>query len=130
MAALLWHNDFYKAAIALCGCHDNRLNRLWWNEQFMGWPLGPWYAESSNVVNAHLLKGKLFLIAGENDDNVDPAATFQVADALIDAGKDFEQLILPNTKHSIKGPFVERKMKDFFVRALLGQTPPPWPDKP
>ncbi len=126
MAALLWHNDFYKAAIALCGCHDNRINRLWWCEQFLGWPLGPWYAENSNVVNAHLLKGKLFLIAGENDDNVDPASTLQVSRALIQAGKDFEQLFLPNTDHTIRGPFVERKMKDFFVRALLGQTPPAW----
>ena len=129
MGALLWHNDFYKAAIALCGCHDNRLNRLWWNEQWMGWPLGPWYAENSNVVNAHLLKGKLFLVAGENDDNVDPAATLMVSRALIKAGKDFEQLYLPNTKHAISGAFVERKMKDFFVRALLGQTPPPWKER-
>ncbi len=129
MAALLWHNDFYKAAIALCGCHDNRVDKLWWNEQFMGWPLGPWYAENSNVANAHRLKGRLFLINGEDDDNVDPATSLQVAHALIQAGKDFEQLFLPNTGHAISGPFVERKMKDFFVRALLGQTPPPWPER-
>ncbi len=129
MAALLWHNDFYKAAIALCGCHDNRLDKTWWNEQWMGWPIGPWYAESSNVVNAHRLKGKLFLINGEEDDNVDPASTLQVVNALIAAGKDFEQLYLPNTGHFINGPFVERKMKDFFVRALLGETPPAWPER-
>lgn len=129
MAALLWHNDFYKAAIALCGCHDNRMDKLWWNEQFMGWPVDPTYAQNSNAVNAHLLKGHLFLINGEDDDNVDPATTLQVVRALIQAGKDFEQLYLPNTGHAISGPFVERKMKDFFVRRLLGQTPPPWPAK-
>ena len=127
MAALLWHNTFYKAAIALCGCHDNRMDKLWWNEQFMGWPIDASYAQNSNAVNAHLLKGHLFLINGEDDDNVDPATTLQVVRALIKAGKDFEQLYLPNTGHAISGPFVERKMKDFFVRCLLGQTPPAWP---
>ena len=48
LGALLFHGDFYKAAVALCGCHDNRVDKLWWNEQWMGYPLGPWYAESSN----------------------------------------------------------------------------------
>ena len=126
LAALLWHNDFYKAAIALCGCHDNRLDKLWWNEQFMGWPVDHTYAENSNVVNAHRLKGDLFLICGEDDDNVDPSTTLQVVHALIRANKNFEQLFLPNTGHSISGPFVERKMKDFFVRSLLNAAPPPW----
>lgn len=119
MAALLWHNDFYKAAIALCGCHDNRMDKLWWNEQWLGWPVGPQYEANSNVANAHRLKGRLFLINGEADANVDPATTLQAAHALIQAGKDFDQLYLPNTGHEISGPFVERKMKAFFVRHLL-----------
>ncbi|MGN0886511.1 MAG: prolyl oligopeptidase family serine peptidase [Candidatus Spyradenecus sp.] len=118
MAALLWHHDFYKAAIALCGCHDNRIDKLWWNEQWMGYPVGPHYAANSNVENAHLLQGHLFLINGELDDNVDPTSTLKVVHALIQANKDFEQLYLPMTNHFINGPYIERRMKAFFLRAL------------
>ena len=77
MAALLWHHDFYDVAVADCGCHDNRMDKIWWNEQWLGWPVGKAYADNSNVVNAHLLEGKLMLIVGELDRNVDPASTFQ-----------------------------------------------------
>ena len=72
--ASCWHNDFYKVAVADCGCHDNRMDKIWWNEQWMGWPVGPQYAENSNVVNAHILQGKLLLMVGEMDDNVDPSS--------------------------------------------------------
>ena len=73
--AMLAHGDFYKAAVSDCGCHDNRMDKIWWNEQWMGWPLGPHYEEQSNVTQAHRLQGKLFLIVGELDRNVDPAST-------------------------------------------------------
>ena len=53
LGALLFHGDFYRAAVALCGCHDNRVDKMWWNEQWMGYPIGPWYAENSNVTHAH-----------------------------------------------------------------------------
>src|SRR5260370_25124503 len=89
-AALLFHNDFYKVAVADCGCHDNRMDKIWWNEQWMGWPVDKSYEENSNVVNAHLLQGKLMLIVGELDENVDPSSTMQAADALEKADKDFE----------------------------------------
>ena len=69
------------------GCHDNRMDKIWWNEQWMGWPIGPHYAASSNVDNAHKLKGQLMLLVPEMDTNVDPASTMQVVDALIRAGK-------------------------------------------
>ena len=81
MAALLFHNDFYKVAVALCGCHDNRMDKIWWNEQWMGYPIDASYSTSSNVDNAYRLKGKLLLINGELDDNVDPASTLQVVSA-------------------------------------------------
>ena len=55
---LLTHGDFYKAAVADCGCHDNRMDKIWWNEQWMGWPVGPQYAANSNVTNAHRLQGQ------------------------------------------------------------------------
>ena len=126
MAALLFHNDFYKVAVALCGCHDNRMDKIWWNEQWMGYPNDASYSTSSNVDNAYRLKGKLFLINGELDDNVDPASTLQVVSALMKANKNFEQLYLPGKTHSLGGPFEMHKMHDFFVKNLLGQEPPEW----
>lgn len=126
MAALLFHNDFYKVAVAFCGCHDNRMDKIWWNEQWMGYPLDESYSASSNVDNAHLLKGKLLLINGELDDNVDPASTLQVVSALMKSNKNFEQLYLPGKTHSLGGPFEMHKMHDFFVKHLLNQEPPAW----
>ncbi|CCH02425.1 peptidase [Fibrella aestuarina BUZ 2] len=125
--ALLFHPDFYKVGVSSCGCHDNRMDKMWWNEQWMGYPIGPHYAECSNVTNAHKLQGKLMLLVGEVDDNVDPASTMQVADALIKAQKDFELVVLPGVGHSSGGDFGERKRRDFFVRHLLGVNPPAWP---
>ncbi len=118
MAALLFHPEFYKYAVALCGCHDNRMDKIWWNEQWMGYPLGPWYSESSNVDNAHLLQGKLLLINGELDDNVDPTSTLQVVDALIKADKPFEQLYLPGHGHSLGSDYITHRVFDFFVRNM------------
>ncbi|MGQ1891084.1 DPP IV N-terminal domain-containing protein [Thermophagus sp. OGC60D27] len=129
MAAVLFHPHFYKAAVASCGCHDNRMDKMWWNEQWMGYPVGPHYAESSNVVNAHLLQGELMLIVGELDDNVDPASTMQVADALIKADKEFELVVLPGVKHTLGGKFGERKRRDFFIRTLLHLETPGWNNK-
>jgi dipeptidyl aminopeptidase/acylaminoacyl peptidase len=123
---VLFHGDFYKAAFASSGCHDNRMDKIWWNEQWMGWPLGPHYEASSNVVNAHRLTGKLFLAVGELDTNVDPASTMQVVDALIRAGKSFELLVVPNGGHGATGLNGTRKRNDFFVRALMGIEPPDW----
>ena len=122
--ALLAHGDFYKVAVSDCGCHDNRMDKIWWNEQWMGWPLGPHYAEQSNVTQAHHLQGKLLLIVGELDRNVDPSSTMQVVDALIKADKDFELLVVPGGGHGIgESPYGQRRRKDFFVRNLLGVEP-------
>jgi dipeptidyl aminopeptidase/acylaminoacyl peptidase len=126
MAALLFHPDFYDVAVASCGCHDNRMDKIWWNEQWMGYPIGPEYEESSNVVNAYRLKGKLLLFVGEMDDNVDPASTIQVANALIKANKEFELVVLPGLNHTSGGKYGDRKRKDFFVRNLLGYETPEW----
>ena len=125
-AALLFHPEFYKVAVSSCGCHDNRMDKIWWNEQWMGYPVGPWYAENSNVTNAHLLKGKLMLLVGELDDNVDPASTIQLCDALIKADKEFELVMLPGMNHTVGGKYGERKRRDFFVKYLLNSTPPQW----
>jgi dipeptidyl-peptidase-4 len=122
--ALLKHGDFYKVAVSDCGCHDNRMDKIWWNEAWMGWPVGPEYAESSNVTHAHKLQGKLLLIVGELDRNVDPASTMQVVDALVKADRDFDMLIIPGAGHGAAGSaYGKRRQKDYFVRNLLGVEP-------
>jgi len=126
LGALLFHPEFYKACVSSCGCHDNRMDKIWWNEQWMGWPLGPEYAASSNVDNAYRLRGKLLLSVGEMDQNVDPASTMQVVNALIKAKKTFDLIVLPGQGHSPGGEYGERKRFDFFVHNLLGVEPPDW----
>jgi dipeptidyl aminopeptidase/acylaminoacyl peptidase len=128
MAALLFHPEFYQAAVANSGSHDNRMDKIWWNEQWMGWPVGPWYAESSNMENAWRLQGKL--VMGEMDKNVDPATTLQVADRLIKANKDFELFFVPGGGHGAGGRYGQRKLMDFFVRNLLGEATPDWNREP
>ncbi|MFD2934252.1 S9 family peptidase [Spirosoma flavum] len=128
--AVLFHPEFYKVAVSSCGCHDNRMDKMWWNEQWMGYPVGPQYAECSNVTNAYRLQGNLLLMVGEVDDNVDPASTMQVADALIKANKDFDLVVLPGVGHSSGGEYGERKRRDFFVKHLLGVDPPAWTKNP
>jgi dipeptidyl-peptidase 4 len=88
--------------------------------------MGPHYEANSNVTHANKLKGRIFLAVGEMDTNVDPASTMQVVDALIRAGKEFELLVVPNGGHGATGPDGTRKRNDFFVRSLLGVTPPDW----
>jgi hypothetical protein len=123
--AVMFHPEFYDAAFASSGCHDNRMDKIWWNEMWMG-ELGDHYAANSNVTAAKNLKGHLFLAAGEMDTNVDPATTMQVVNALILAHKDFDLLIVPNGGHGALGPDGNRKRNDFFVRHLLGVNPPDW----
>jgi dipeptidyl aminopeptidase/acylaminoacyl peptidase len=126
LTALLFHPDFYKAGVSSCGCHDNRMDKISWNEQWMGWPIGPEYAASSNVDNAWRLQGNLLLSVGELDTNVDPASTMQVVNALIKANKVFDLIVLPGQGHTTGGTYGDRKRYDFFVRHLLGVEPPEW----
>ena len=127
LRGLLAHGDFYKVAVADCGCHDNRMDKIWWNELWMGWPIGPHYEEQSNVTKAHKLKGKLLLTVGELDRNVDPASTMQVVDALVKADKDFDLLVVPGRGHGVgETAYASRRRMDFFVRHLLGVEPPNW----
>jgi len=121
LRALLAFGDFYDVAVADCGCHDNRMDKIWWNELWMGWPIGPHYAEQSNVTNAHRLEGELMLILGGLDRNVDPTSTLQVVDALVKADKDFEFVLLPTAGHgAAETPYGHRRRMDFLERKLLG----------
>jgi dipeptidyl aminopeptidase/acylaminoacyl peptidase len=131
LGGLLFHPDFYKAAVSFAGCHDNRMDKIWWNEQWMGWPIGPQYAASSNTVHAGNLRGKLLLVVGELDTNVDPSSTMQVVNALIKANKTFDLLVMPGEDHPAgrrgpSAPYGDRKLWDFFVHNLLGAETPNW----
>ncbi len=128
--ALLFHPEFYNVAYSNSGCHDNRMDKMWWNEQWMGWPIGPQYAASSNVDNASKLKGRLMLVVGEMDTNVDPSSTMQVVNALVKASKDFELVVIPGANHGAGSPITTRKRNDWFVKNLLGLTPPNWNELP
>jgi dipeptidyl aminopeptidase/acylaminoacyl peptidase len=123
-AAMLFHPEFYKVAVSGCGCHDNRMDKASWNEQWMGYPVGPQYAACSNIDNASRLRGKLLLIVGELDTNVPPESTLRLADALIKAGKDFDLLVVPGAGHGMGGAYGNRRLQDFFVRHLHGVEPP------
>ena len=126
MGALLFHPEFYKSAVANSGCHDNRMDKIWWNELWMGWPIGPQYSASSNVEHAYRLQGDLLLVVPEMDTNVDPASTFQVVNALMTANKKFEMLFVPGGGHGAGGEFGTRLLFDFFVHHLMGVEPPKW----
>jgi dipeptidyl aminopeptidase/acylaminoacyl peptidase len=119
-AAVLFHSEFYKAAVAGCGCHDNRMDKASWNEQWMGYPVGKQYSECSNIENARRLEGKLLLIVGEMDRNVPPESTMRFADALIKSDKDFDLLVVPGAGHGMGGAYGQRRMHQFFVRHLIG----------
>ncbi|MCD6193479.1 MAG: DPP IV N-terminal domain-containing protein [Candidatus Aminicenantes bacterium] len=125
--AMLNWPDFYKVGVASSGNHDHRLAKAWWPEQYMGYPVGPYYEEQSNITSAGRLKGKLLLVHGEMDENVNPVATLRLVDALIKQNKDFDLLILPNTHHGYRdvyGDYFTRKRWDYFVRHLHGVEPP------
>jgi dipeptidyl aminopeptidase/acylaminoacyl peptidase len=118
--AVLFHPEFYKVAVAACGCHDNRMDKASWNEQWMGYPVDAHYAESSNIDNAGRLGGKLLLIVGEMDTNVPPESTMRLVDALIRADKSFDLLVVPNGGHGIGGAYGQRRMHEYFSEHLLG----------
>jgi dipeptidyl aminopeptidase/acylaminoacyl peptidase len=124
--ALLTHPEFYKVAVATSGNHDHRLDKAWWVELWMGYPIGDHYIEQSNITLANKLKGKLLLLHGDMDQNVHFCSTMSFADALIKANKDFDMLIVPNGQHGLAGDYFDRKRWDYFVKHLLGVEPPDW----
>ena len=126
LGALLFHPEFYKVAVTNSGCHDNRMDKMWWNEQWMSWPIGPEYAASSNVDNAYRLQGKVLIIVGEMDTNVDPASSLQVVNALVKAHKHFDMLYIPGQNHGVGILADEHYRDDYFVHNLLGVEPPDW----
>ena len=129
-AAMFRYPDFFKVGISESGNHDNRNYEDDWGERYQGLLTrsGPNdnYAEEANQTHAKNLKGKLFLIHGMMDDNVPPVNTQLVVDALMKAGKDFDQIMLPHARHGF-GPdaaYIMRRRWDYFVTNLQGNIPP------
>ncbi|HEY4355293.1 MAG TPA: DPP IV N-terminal domain-containing protein [Acidobacteriaceae bacterium] len=131
LLALLFHPEFYKTGVAFDGCYDNRMDKISWNEDWMGWPVDESYSASSGVDNAWRLQGHLLMVVGEMDDNVDPSSTFQVVNALIKSHKDFDLIVAPGLGHTAlrsSGPvdYGLRRMYDFFLKNLAGVATPDW----
>jgi dipeptidyl-peptidase 4 len=121
LRGILNYPHFYKVCVADSGCYDNRMDKIWWNEQWLGWPVDESYVRSSCVPDAHKLQGKLLLMVGEMDKNVDPSSTMQVVNALIKADKDFGLLYMPGAGHGVAGtPYGWRRLQEFFEKDLLG----------
>ena len=119
MRAVIDHAGFYKAAAADCGCHDNRLDKIWWNEAWMGWPVDESYEQSSNIVDAPDLKGELLLTVGERDKNVPPESTYKLVEALEKANKRFEYFPIEDYGHGAgEGRLGMQKRIEFFNKHL------------
>lgn len=124
--ALFDYPDVFKAGVAICGNHDSRNYIALWLDKYGGRPGTPERDAQSNMASAPKLEGKLFLIHGAMDENVSVAHTLALSDALIAAGKEFDQLIVPNSGHGILQdcPYVLQRLWSFFGRHLIGVEPP------
>ncbi|MEM6379102.1 MAG: prolyl oligopeptidase family serine peptidase [Bacteroidota bacterium] len=124
--ALLAYPDFYKVAVASSADHDHRMEKAWWPEMYMGWPVDSAYHLQSNITMAGNLKGKLLITHGGIDENVNPSATFKLAEALIKADKQFDMLILPSQRHGYRGAhgrYFNKVRWNYFVKHLRGAEP-------
>lgn len=124
--AMLEFPNFYKVAVASSADHDFRMEKDWWPEMYMGWPVDSTYHYASNITMAKNLKGKLLIVHGGIDENVNPSATFKLAEALVKADKEFDMLIFPSQRHGYTGKTAEyfnKKLWNYFVEHLLGLKP-------
>lgn len=124
--AMLMYPDFYKVGVASAADHDHRMEKAWWPEMYMGYPVGEVYHLQSNITNAHNLKGHLLIAHGAVDENVNPSATYKLAEYFIRAQKDFDMLILPAVDHSFgrsEGDYFTKIRWNYFIRHLLPAQP-------
>jgi len=128
--AIMRYPEFYDVAVSQAGNHDNRNYEDDWGEKWQGllevYPDGSTnYDNQANHLLAENLVGKLLIAHGTTDTNVPPSNTMLVVNALIDANKDFDLLLLPNRGHGFGNePYMMRRRWDYFVRHLLGAEPP------
>jgi dipeptidyl aminopeptidase/acylaminoacyl peptidase len=129
--AMFRYPDFFKVGWAESGNHDNRNYENDWGEKYQGLLVTNKdgttnYDNQANQLIAKNLEGRLMLVHGSIDDNVPTGETYLVVDALIEANKDFDMLILPNKHHGYAddNPYVMRRRWDYFVKHLAGNAPP------
>ena len=130
-AAILTYPDFFKAAVSCSGNHDNSIYNRWWSEQHHGilekidkGDTTFVYSIKTNQELAKNLKGHLMLWTGDIDDNVHPANTIRVIDALIRANKRFDMMFLPGQRHSYgdMDDYFFWRMADFYCEWLMGSS--------
>lgn len=131
-AAMLVYPDFFKVAVSSSGNHENNIYNRWWSEKHHGVKevtdkdgnVKFEYTIERNSELAKNLKGHLMLITGDMDDNVHPANTLRMADALIKANKRFDFFIIPGKRHGYADAanYVFWLRADYFCKHLLGQT--------
>ncbi|MFY7652122.1 MAG: alpha/beta hydrolase family protein, partial [Chitinophagaceae bacterium] len=129
-AAMLVYPDFFKVAVSSSGNHDNAIYNRWWSEKHHGvkeiiTEKGDTtfsYSIDKNQDIAKNLKGHLLLTTGDIDNNVHPAGTYKVAEALIKANKRFDLLLLPGQRHGYTNmsEYFFWSMADYFSRHLIG----------
>ncbi len=133
-AAMLVYPDFFKAAVSSSGNHVNSIYSRWWSERYNGLEevtdeegnVTFKFAVTENDKLARNLKGHLLLVTGAVDDNVHPANTYRMAEALINAGKRFDMLVLPGGAHGYVGKewdYFFWARADHFNRYLIGDAP-------
>ena len=137
-AAILTYPDFYTAAVSCSGNHDNSIYNRWWSEQHHGimekiseqGDTTFVYSIKTNPEIASNLKGHLMLVTGDIDNNVHPANTIRVVDALIKANKRFDFLMLPGQRHGYgdMNEYFFYRMADYFSEWLLGDSQRSRPD--
>lgn len=124
--AMFTSPEFYKVGVAASGNHDNNIYTQWWGESFHGVKriqTGDGYTFACKVptsieLAAHL-QGKLLLIHGDQDINVHPANTIRLADALIEADKRFDMIILPGKDHGLGDVYYQNLIRTYFLENLL-----------
>ncbi|WP_074653707.1 S9 family peptidase [Terriglobus roseus] len=127
--AMFRYPEFFKVGWSESGNHDNRNYEDDWAEKWIGVSDATTrqaYEDQANQSLASHLTGKLMLTHGTTDDNVPPTNTLLVVDALMRAGKDFDLLMIPNSRHGYGDatPYISRRRWDYFVTNLMGATPP------
>ena len=133
-ASILTYPDFYKVAVAASGNHDNNIYTKWWGETYHGVKMHEKKVEKRDSVVysfeskipttielAKNLKGKLLLITGDMDINVRMAHTIRLANALMQANKRFDLMLIPGADHGLGSPYYVNLIRYYFIENLLGQ---------
>lgn len=113
----------FRAGVAIAPPTSWRFYDSIYTERYMRTPKeNPDGYDVNPIVRAHKLHGALLLCHGTADDNVHPQNSYEYAEALVQADKDFRELYYTNRNHSIYGGNTRnhllRQVANFFVTEL------------